>query len=264
MKPRKNIQKSKTSAVAIIQARMGSTRLPGKALLPLGGRPLLYHVFERARAVSGIDRVVLATSIGSENKPLIQLAEEMNIDVFVGSIDNVLERYFLASEEFNGSWIMRITGDNPFTDPEYASLALQKAIELNADLTAISGLPLGTAVEIIKKTALDKAYHEASQDHEREHVSPYIKEHPELFTVTRVPLTIDNPFAELRLTIDTPEDYAMAQIIFNDIYKETLFNLSTVIEYLKKNPRVVKLNSSIQQRPMTHSSNKSGNEPGDR
>lgn len=232
---------------------MSSTRLPGKALLPLGGKPLIHHVFQRAGAIEAVERIILATSIGSENAPLIEFAEDMGIDIFVGSIDNVLERYFLASEEFGGSWIMRITGDNPFTDPEYASLALKTAIEQDADLTAVSGLPLGTAVEIIKKSALAKAYRDAGKPHELEHVTPYIKEHPELFAISRVPASIDNPFPDLRLTIDTPEDYELAQKIYTELYQGSPFTLSSVIEFLKQNPRLIKINSAIQQRPMTHS-----------
>jgi len=119
-----NGKKLKPRVTAVIQARMQSKRLPGKALLELGGKPLLAHVIDRTQRIEGVDAVVVATSIGEENAPLIELARSMSAGVFVGSIDNVLERYYLSAVEFGGDYIVRVTGDNPFTDPEYASMAV--------------------------------------------------------------------------------------------------------------------------------------------
>lgn len=245
----------KPSVVAIIQARMRSTRLPGKAMLDLAGKPVLYHVIERTLTIEGVDKVVLATSTGEDNNPLIELAVSMNIDVFIGSIHDVLERYYFASERCCGNFIIRVTGDNPFTDPEYASLGLKIALETQTDLCSISNIPLGTAVEIIKKEALNKAYFSSDKNYHREHVTPFIKEHPGLFLIKRHYVAIDNPFSNLRLTVDTPEDYQLAKIIYENIYKGYPFPLQSVIDFLKENPDLVNINSKIKHRPMTHSGN---------
>ena len=241
----------KNHVIAVIQARMGSTRLPGKALLDLSGRPLLYHVISRARAIKGINEVVLATCVGDDNIPIINLAESMGIGVYIGSVRNVLERFYRASEKFGGSWVVRITADNPFTDPAYASEALEFAIENNADLATISGIPLGTAVEVIKKQALDRAYHAASEPYHYEHVTPYIKEHAELFRIMRKPAAPGPDVRTMRLTVDTAEDYSLAQKIYENLYKGDIFSLQQVMDFLHENPDVAAINNGITQRPMT-------------
>ena len=255
MKENSDITRAAGKAVAIIQARMNSSRLPGKSLLDLGGRPLLFHVIERAKAIEGVSHVVLATARGEENVPLINLAGECGIEVFIGSLNNVLERFYLASEEFPGEYVIRITGDNPFTDPEYASTALAISLESGADLCSISNLPLGTAVEIIKKESLDRAYRSGSRPYHFEHVTPYIKEHEDLFRIERHEISLDNPFKNLRLTVDTDDDYRLAKTIYDSLYAGAPFSLMQVIAFLVKNPGLADVNSSVRQRPMTHSSN---------
>jgi spore coat polysaccharide biosynthesis protein SpsF len=240
-------------AVALIQARMNSTRLPGKAMLDLGGRPLICHVIDRARAIEGVSTVVLATAHGEENAPLVELARQCGIEVFVGSLDNVLERFYLASREFPARYIIRITGDNPFTDHEYASRALALAEKSGADLTSFSGLPLGAAVEIIKTGALQRAYRESSQAYHFEHVTPYIKEHEELFRIERHNARKGSA-AGLRLTVDTAEDYRLACAIYEGLYRGSPFTLDAVIDFLAAHPDLARINSAVQQRPMTHSS----------
>jgi spore coat polysaccharide biosynthesis protein SpsF len=244
----------KPTVTAIIQARMNSTRLPGKAFMKLGGKPLLQHVFERTLAVRGTNRVVLATCVGDDNHPIIELAESMGIGVFIGSEENVLERFFLASERFGGDYILRVTGDNPFTDPEFAERTVEFAINTAADLFHFTNLPLGTGVGIIKKTALDAAYLHSDSPHQREHVTPYIWERPDRFTIVQRESGIDNPFPNLRLTVDTPEDFKLADIVYSHCYRGTPFPLSTVIAFLRQNPGFVEINSGVIQRPMTHSS----------
>ena len=196
--------------------------------------------------------MVLATCHGEENLQLIRLAESMGIDTFTGSRDNVLERYHQAAEKFGGDYIVRVTGDNPFTDPEYASLVIDVAGESGADLCSIPNLPLGTAVEIIKKSALDMAYEMSSLQYHFEHVTPFLKEHPELFQIERHPVQIRNPIENLRLTVDTLEDYTLAKILMEKLYAGTPVPLQQIIDYVRENPELVQINSRIVQRPMTH------------
>jgi spore coat polysaccharide biosynthesis protein SpsF len=244
----------KPTVTAIIQARMNSTRLPGKAMMDLAGKPLLQHVFERIKATAGVDRVVLATCEEEESGRLIRLAESMGIDAFIGSRDNVLERFWQASEKFGGDLIMRATGDNPFTDPGFAALTIESMKVSGADLCYFPDLPLGTGVGMVKKSALDEAYHKSNRPHQFEHVTPYIREHPELFNLLVRDIGIVIPFPKLRLTVDTREDYELAKAIYKNCYAGTPFPLDDVVQFLKKNPGLLSINNGIEQRPMTHSS----------
>jgi len=242
----------KMSVSAIIQARNGSTRLPGKAMLELSGKPLLYHVIERVKASEGIDQVILATAAGDENIPLIELANSMGARTYAGSPDNVLERFYCASEEFGGDFIVRVTGDNPFTDPHFTATSVRVAVESEADLCSVADVPLGTAVEVISKKALDTAYRLSSRPYHFEHVTPYIKENKDNFRIIRHPVKFHNPFKNLRLTVDTPEDFKLANIIYEALYNKTLFSANDVIEFLTDRPELVSINSEIIQRAMTH------------
>ena len=247
-----DIKAMKPTVTAIIQARMNSTRLPGKALMDLAGKPLLYHVFERSLAIRGLSRVVLATCGGVENEDIIRLAESMGIPVFIGSEDNVLERFFLAAEKFGGDYIMRITGDNPFTDPDFADTLIDLALSTGADLCYFENMPLGTGVGMSSRSALDAAYRRSDTPYQREHVTPYIKEHPEQFRIEIRNISLRNPFPKLRLTVDTPEDYKLVKILYDRLYQGKPFPLRDTIAYLEQNPDLVGINSGIEQRPMTH------------
>lgn len=244
----------KPTVTAIIQARMNSTRLPRKAMMNLAGKPLLYHVFDRIQATPGVDCIVLATCHGPENNDIIKLAESMKINVFIGSEDNVLERFYLASQQYGGEYIMRVTGDNPFTDPGYAAETIKEIIATGSDLCYFQNLPLGTGVGMVTKSALAVAYARSDKPYQREHVTPYIKEHPEQFKINIHNITLHNPFPTLRLTVDTSEDFEVAEKIYARCYHGKPFPLSDVIHCIEQNPYIADINRAIQQRPMTHSS----------
>ncbi|GAB4220780.1 MAG: hypothetical protein Kow00102_10320 [Spirochaetota bacterium] len=243
--------KNTYTITAIIQARMQSTRLPGKSVLPLAGKPLLYHVIERAKAIQQVTQVVVAIPSDDDNNPLADIAELCNVNVFRGSLHNVLERYFFAYKQYGGNYIVRITADNPFTDSHFASVAIDEALRTNADLCAVKNLPLGVGVEVIASTALDKAYMHSTKPYHHEHVTPYIKENPDIFKIHYFDVDFANPFPSLRLTVDTQEDYRLASAIYDALYKGSVFTLSDVIAFLEKNPHLVTINASIQQKPMT-------------
>lgn len=243
---------SETNAIVIIQARIESTRLPGKALLDLGGRPLLAHVIERAGAIRGVKRVVLATGDTPENRVLLDLARSAGADGFAGSPDDVLDRYFRAAEIFPGDPVIRITGDNPFTDPDEASMTLDYYREHKADYAFAEGLPLGTGVEIISREALGRAHRAGSEPYHREHVTPYIREHSEIFKSVRRPASVLEPGENYRLTIDTPEDLEVARRIVDGIGGKGIIPLERIISFLRAHPGIAALNREIVQRPMTH------------
>lgn len=243
-----------TTVTAIIQSRMTSSRLPGKALLDLAGRPLTWHVIQRVTAIPSVGTVVLATCHGAAHEPLIDLARDMGIDYFIGSEDNVLERYYHAWQHFGGDYVMRVTGDNPFTDTQMGDLSARMAIETQADLFHLDHLPLGTGVSMIRATALAEAYRKSDRPYHFEHVTPYIKEHEEAFRVLSQPAPVQNPFPGLRLTVDEPDDFELARRLYAALYHGTPFTLDDVFTYLKKNPQLADLNSAVVQRPMKHSS----------
>jgi spore coat polysaccharide biosynthesis protein SpsF (cytidylyltransferase family) len=236
---------------AVIQARMQSNRLPGKAILPLAGKPLISHVIERALQIQGVNNLILATGAGSENDELSSIARETGCTVFRGSENNVLERFYFAVKELDSHFIIRITGDNPFMDPYYASKTVKLALESEADICAIANLPLGIAVEIIKYSALEDAYNKSDKPYHFEHVTPYLKENKDKYNILRHQEVYENPFENLRLTVDAPEDYEFAQILYNELYRGKPFLLKDIFSYLKKNPHHATINSSIRQRKMT-------------
>jgi spore coat polysaccharide biosynthesis protein SpsF len=238
---------------AVIQSRVESTRLPSKALLPLAGKPLTYHVIERLKAVPSIDTVVLATGDGAVNEPLREIAASAGAEYFTGPTENVLERYCLVAEKFGGDYIVRATGDNPFTDPRFTETAVSEAVNSCADLFSISGLPLGIAVEVIKREALFAARTSGTMPHQQEHVSPYIKENPHLFKIIRRESGMPSDRASLRLTVDTEDDYRLAAIIYSALYRGTPFSLDEIFAFLDANPQYKNINSHVKQRPMTHS-----------
>lgn len=240
--------------LAIVQARIASTRLPGKALLPLAGKPIVAHVLERALNISSVHQVVLAVPEGSENEALFEAVKHLKVSFFQGSENDVLDRFFRAAEKFGGDYIARITADNPFTDSEYANEAIIKAIEGNLDLCAPEGLPLGCAIEVISGSALARAHREGTLPHHREHVSPYIKERPDIFSIMRFPANIDPRYASLRLTVDTEEDYRLAETLYRELYRGEQFPLKKTLSFLDAHPELSDINKNIRQRPMTHSS----------
>jgi len=230
---------------------MQSTRLPGKVLKPLAGHPLIAHVINRSREITPVHRVVLAVPDDAENQPLLSLAKDMDIETFAGPNQNVLERYYQAAEKFGGDYIVRITGDNPFTDPLYAGKTIKAAIENNAHRCTLDGLPLGTAVEVISFSALKRAFEESTMPYHFEHVSPYIKEHPEKFTIIHASSGFNAPFPSPRLTVDTPEDFALARVLYENLYHGKTFSLQSVITFLQQNPGYLDINSQVTQRLMT-------------
>lgn len=242
-------------AVAIIQARITSTRLHSKALKKLSGIPMISHVIERTKLINGIGHVILATGTGSENSVLLDIAKHHSIASFAGSENNVLDRFYQAAKNIESTYIVRVTGDNPLTDYESAALAIDYAVKTGADHCNIAGIPTGTGVEVIKKTALAEACKKADKPYQYEHVTPFIKEHPELFLLATFTSQLYNPYPDLRLTVDTEEDFILMQRIYSELYRGHAIILPDVIRYIADNPDLRLINNSIEQRPMTHSSN---------
>ncbi len=192
--------------VAIIQSRLGSTRLPRKAFALINGRPLIEHVILRAAQISGLDRLIVATTTLEEDRPLVELCGLLHVPVFRGSGPDVLARYYRCARAFEADVVVRITGDCPLLDPVSSTLVLQEFLEGDDDY--VSNTPAigtdGWDTEVMTFRALRRAHREATGRTDREHVTPYIREHTEQFRVGRyVPFRIPG---DEKWSVDTQED----------------------------------------------------------
>lgn len=196
----------------VLQARLDSSRLPGKALLPLGGEPLLFRVMAALSSVSA-EAHVLACPADAE-AAFAPLAERAGFRVVVGSKDDVLERYCDAVRATGADRIVRATGDNPFVFPDAADAVNRESEKLGADYGAYAALPYGAGVESVAAEALLRAEREARLPAEREHVCPYLYNHPELFALHRPLAPAEWRAPQVRLTVDTAADYGRAQSLY--------------------------------------------------
>jgi spore coat polysaccharide biosynthesis protein SpsF len=232
--------------VAIIQARMGSTRMPGKVLKEAGGRPLLWHLIYRLRKANTIEDIVLATSRLDEDKILMEKAQEWGVMAFAGSPDDLLDRYYQAAREYNVDPIVRITGDCPLIDPLVVDQVVGEFLKLkDYDIVATDEtFPDGLDTGVCSFRALEKAWKEARLPSEREHVGPYIKKHPEFFKTLTVSYRAN--LSHLRWTVDQEEDLILVREIFKRLFQEGgMFYTEDILKLLEKEPHLLKINSHI-------------------
>jgi spore coat polysaccharide biosynthesis protein SpsF len=201
--------------VIILQARLDSSRLPEKSLLPLAGRPLILRVMEALNRIPAELRVLACPEDSAA--AFAPLATEACFLLFTGPKDDVLGRYCLALRKFNAKRFIRATGDNPFVFTDAATAINAEALALGADYAGYSGIPVGAGVESVSADALFRAESQASSPSDREHVCPYLYAHPEFFPVHRplAPPRWQGP--EIRLTVDTQDDYQHAQSLYAEL-----------------------------------------------
>lgn len=199
---------------------MRSTRLPGKVLLPLplrGATTVLGHVVNRARQLQPGQQVVVATSDQPADDPLAAAAAALGVGVFRGDEQDVLGRFCAALAQYDAETVVRLTADNPAIDPACLRAAVAHHLAAGADYTCTTGLPLGTNVEVINAGALRRAAAAATRPEEREHVTPYLRRHPEQFRLAELHLRVPDAVAALRLTLDYPSDYAMLHVLYSQL-----------------------------------------------
>jgi spore coat polysaccharide biosynthesis protein SpsF len=201
-----------TMTAIILQARLDSQRLPGKSLLPLGGRPLIFRVMEALTFLEA-DRRILACPEDCTSS-FAPLAEEAGFEIVTGPKENVLSRFCIAIRRFKVDRIIRATGDNPFVLIDAAQAIGQEAEALRADYACYAGIPHGSGVECIDSEALLKAEKEAESDAEREHVCPFLYAHPEIFFLHRPLAPRKWQDLSMWLTVDTREDLDRAEILY--------------------------------------------------
>lgn len=195
----------------IIQARMKSTRLPGKILMPIAGRPLLDHILGRLEQSRHRAAVVVATSTEPEDDAVERFSGERDVTCFRGDEHDVLDRYYRCARHHGFDQIVRLTGDNPFYDiAELDNLIDLHLREMSDFSHSFAALPVGVGAEIFSFAALEASHREGRADHHREHVDEFLLEHPERFSTSLLEVPAAKNHPEVRLTVDTPEDYRRA------------------------------------------------------
>jgi spore coat polysaccharide biosynthesis protein SpsF len=188
----------------VLQARMGSSRLPGKVLAELGGQSILAHCIDRLLAAQ-VGEVIVATTIRAEDDAVVAEAERFGVRTYRGAVEDVLDRYAGAVADWTGPYVIRATADNPLVDIETASRVL-RALDLGADYAVEEGLPIGAAVEGVRTEVLREAAALATTAHDREHVTPFIRQHTDRYVVRMLPAPPALRRPTLRLTVDTRHD----------------------------------------------------------
>jgi spore coat polysaccharide biosynthesis protein SpsF len=269
----------KTSTIAIIQARMGSSRLPGKVLLDIVGQPMLRRVIERTRLAQTVGRVIVATTCDPSDDPVADFCEQRGVDCFRGSQFDVLDRYYQAARRFDAETIVRITADCPLIDPQVIDRTVRAFFGDTApfDRLLSNGLPqsdspnpksqilnpksfdfvanrlplpygrtfpIGLDTEVCTFTALQTAWEEASEKFQREHVMPFFYDHLERFQVLLVNHAKD--LGTLRWTVDTPEDLELLRRIYANFPDRMDFSWLEVLELFERHPELAQINAGVQ------------------
>jgi spore coat polysaccharide biosynthesis protein SpsF len=219
----------------VLQARMGSTRLPGKSLLPLGGSTLVEQAMARL-ALLPADARVLATDHASA-LALAPAAERRGYELLVGSAEDVLSRYCAAIRRFGIDLVLRATGDNPLVSQELAALLIERRASFPSDYAGYLGMPTGMGAELVSAEALLRAEAEAREPREREHVCPYLYGHPELFRVDRPPAPAEYLMEGASVTVDTQADYEAVLRIYGALYDGSPIPSPSVMAYLRGEKR---------------------------
>lgn len=234
--------------VAVVQARMGSTRLGGKVLLPAAGKPLLEHLFDRLAMSRELAGAVLATTTDPRDDVLALFAETRGIPHVRGSEQDVLSRYALAMRTYDLRIVVRVTSDCPLIDPGILDHVVRTYLDRADQLDYVSNMhpptyPDGLDVEVIPRASLERADREATQPHEREHVTPYIWDNPGRFRIGNVSQPEEMHLTH-RWTLDYPEDYELLRAIIERLYVPgRVFGMRDVLDLLEKEPDLFRLNS---------------------
>jgi len=239
------------NVTAIIQARVGSTRLPGKIMKDLSGKTVLAHVLERVAKSSALDEIIVATTTSPMDDPVINESKRLGFPSFRGSELDVLDRFFQAAKAFKADVIVRVTSDCPLYDPQLLREMVEafkpkKGLDYFSN-TLVRTYPRGLDTEIFTFSALDRAHREAGLDYEREHVTPYIHQHPRLFRLENHANAVDQ--SQYRWTLDTEDDWQFIKVVYDRLYLSgQIFSTEAVLSLLKKDPTLALLNSHVEQK----------------
>ena len=242
------------SVVCILQARMGSTRLPGKTLMDLSGKPLIHQVLDRLLQCKTLDKIVVATTVHERDDVIEEAVTGYGDRVFVsrGSEEDVLDRYYQAAVKHGADIVVRATGDNPMTDPDVIDGIVETLLSddsLDYVSNSIDGktFPVGLDVEAFRFDALERCFKEGDEPMDREHVTVYIKRNPESFKVKSYKNDVD--LSHLRWTVDEENDYLLAKEIYDRLVsRNPRFRMKDVLELLEKEPALKEINQHVEQK----------------
>ncbi len=240
---------SEKKIVCIVQARMSSSRLPEKMMKPLAGKPNLEQVFRQLSFSKKINEYILATSVDLTDDILFQWAKGFNIKCFRGSLDDVLDRFYQAAKNSKADILIRVTGDCPLIDPKIIDNVIDLHLINKFDYTSNVDPPTfpdGYDVEVFNFESLEKAWKNANLNSEREHVTPYIRNHKEIFNIGNY--ESDKNLEHIRLTLDNEEDYELISLIYEKLYDEKSYiSLDKLLNFLSENSKVLDVNKHIQR-----------------
>jgi len=238
--------------IIINQARMTSTRLPGKVMKEVLGKPLLEYQFERLQRVKEADELIIATTNNDSDQPIVELCKRLGIAYYCGSEEDVLSRYYEAATQLGADVIVRVTSDCPLIDPSIVDrvIKLYKDKRDNYDYvsnTLTRSYPRGMDTEVFSYKVLEEAFINAKEKPEREHVTPYICWQPERYRLGNVSHHEDQ--SRHRWTVDQIEDFLLIENIIKALYPDKPhFNMTDVLDILKENPEWLKLNAEVEQK----------------
>ncbi len=235
------VESRNPSVVAIIQARMGSSRLPGKVLMPIGGEPMLFRVVRRARRANLVGKVIVATTTDPGDDPVEAFCQKKGFPCFRGDPMDVLDRYFKAAKHFKAGTVVRLTADCPLIAPKEIDRIVKAFFDSKVDFAANRlpppwkrTTPIGMDTEVVSVSALTRAWREAKEKFEREHVMPYLYDKEGRFRILLVDHEPD--LGHLRLTVDTAEDLALVRKIYQHFGNSDDFSLTDILMLLEKHP----------------------------
>jgi spore coat polysaccharide biosynthesis protein SpsF len=238
--------------VGIVQARMTSTRLPGKILMRVLGKPLLRYELERLRRVPSLDELVVATTTNADDDPVAALCDQMGVASYRGSELDVLARYHEAATLYGAEAVVRFTADCPLIDPALSDSVIRRFLEGkgNPDYYALgvtNAYPRGMDTEVFTAAALAESFAEGTEEPDREHVTYFIRRHPERYKISR--MRCDKNLSVYRLTVDTPEDFALVSRIIETLCPQNPdFTLDDIIALLEAEPELAKINGEVEQK----------------
>lgn len=237
------------NTLIICQARYASTRLPGKVLLTIRNKSLLWYLLKRLELVKTPNHIIIATSTSDSNKPLMDYLRELKINYYAGDEIDVLDRFYQTAKHYNGEIIVRITADCPLMDSTLIDRGLEIFLKNNFDYLSNvhpPTFPDGYDIEIFTFKALETSWKNAKLNSEREHVTPFIYNNPNIFRIEN--FQNDKDLSNIRLTVDTKKDFILiSKIIENFHDRWTKFDLKDVITFINQNPHLLKINAQYER-----------------
>ncbi len=244
----------KGKIVCTIEARYASSRLPGKTLLKICGKPTLELIIERLKKSKYIDEIVVATTVNSDCQPIEDLAKKLGVGYFRGSEEDVLDRVLKAAKQYKADIIVELTGDETLIDPKVVDETIKYYLESNFDYVSnerVRRYPRGLDTKVFATSVLDEVSRLTNDAADHEHVSLYIYEHPERYSLGSVEAPEELNHPEWRWTLDTKDDFEFLKEVYEALYpKNKYFDSYDVLELLKKRPELLMINTHIQQKPV--------------